>query len=170
MFKNYFFLFAVAGMLGACNNSISKKFFNGYSGGGSGYNELPIDIPPAPRPPTGPQKMCFQMDVGSGLGEISTLTVIIDDNDSVTGWLQYAAPDGKAIRGNMVGLREGKYMDVKYSFTDSTDVKNEIISLKLEGDKLYKKNGVKVLQNGIWILENPLKARFELFMLQTNCK
>lgn len=167
MLKNIFFLLAVVSCMTACN-SISKKFLG--TGGGSGYNELPIDIPPAPRPPTGPQQMCFQMDVGGSPNEISKLTFTLFDNDSVKGWLQYATPLGQTIQGNISGLKEGKYLAIKYTYSDSNRVKHEVIPLKLEGDKLYKKNGAKIEQNGIWILENPLKARFELFMLQTSCK
>jgi len=130
----------------------------------------PIEIPPPPAPYTGPKKFCFEMELGNNPQDMTTMQFYLDDNDSVTGTLNFNFSDRQPIRGNITGLKEGKIIEVKYAYTDSGKLKNEILALKMEGDKIYKKVGPLVEENGVLVLENPLNATLQLFLMQTECK
>ncbi len=132
--------------------------------------EAPIDIPPPPSPYTGPKKYCFEMDLGNNPEENTRMAFVLGDNDSIHGTLDFSYADRKMVHGKIDGLKEGSFIEANYVYTDSGLNKRELLVLKLEGDKLYKKNGVMVEENGIMVLENPLMARLELFVIQTACK
>ena len=132
--------------------------------------EAPIDIPPPPAPYTGPQKLCFEMELGNNSNERTWMHVTLDDNDSMRGVLHYKFSDKPARDGTIEGLKEGALIEMNFAYTDSGKSKIEQLVLKFDGDKVYKKSGPQVEDNGILVLENPAKATFQLFLLQTECK
>ena len=95
---------------------------------------------------------------------------VLDDNDSIHGKLDYTFTDRQPLHGSIEGMKEGKIIDLKYTYVDSGKVKAEEMVFKYEGDKLYKKNGAMVEDNGVLVLENPLRATLQLFLIQTDCK
>jgi len=132
--------------------------------------EAPIDIPPAPAPYTGPKKLCYEMQIGNNPNEYTRMQFILDDNDSIRGRLDYSFVDRPAIHGSIEGLKEGKFIELGYTFTDSGKRKMEQLVLKMEDDKMYKKNGEMVEENGVMVLENPLIAPLQLFLMKVDCK
>ena len=128
--------------------------------------EAPIDIPPPPAPYSGPKKFCFEMELGNSTHDITRMQFVLDDNDSIVGQLDYSFADRSPIHG----IKQGKFVDLLYTFTDSSKRKQEQINLKWEDNKLFKKNGPMVDEDGILVLENPLRASLELFLIKTNCK
>ena len=131
--------------------------------------QLPIDIPPAPAPYSGPKRLCFQMDLGNP-NEMTQMNVILDDNDSLRGSLDYHFADKPLIHGAVEGIKAGKFIELNYAYTDSGIHKVEQLVLKLENDKLYKKTGPLVEEDGRIVLENPLKAKLQLFLMKVDCK
>ena len=95
---------------------------------------------------------------------------VMANYDSIFGKLDYNFSTREPLHGTVEGLKEGKFIELNYAFTDSGVTKHELLVLKMEGDKLYKKNGALVEENGVWVLENPLISRLELFVIQTECK
>lgn len=132
--------------------------------------EAPIDIPPPPAPYTGPQKYCYEMELGNNTREVTSMHFILDDNDSIHGRLDYAYADKPATHGTIEGLKEGSFVELMYTYADSGIQKQEIITIKIENDKIFKKNGPLVQENGVWVLENPLRATLQLFLIKTDCK
>lgn len=175
MVKNIFFLAMVVGLLGACDDVPKRVLPRGK------YaiipekdfpkdKEMTIDLPPPPAPYTGPKQYCFTMELSQNVKETVNLKFVLEDNDSIFGQLDYNYQTREPLHGTVEGLREGKFIELNYAYTDSGLTKHELLVLKMEGDKLYKKNGALVEENGVWVLENPLIARLELFVIQTECK
>lgn len=175
MVKHILFLVVVVCVLGACDDVPKRVLPRGK------YaiipekefpkdREMTIDIPPPPAPYTGPKQYCFEMELGKDANEKVKLKFVLEDNDSIFGQLDYNYTSREPLHGTVEGLREGTFIELIYAFTDSGLTKRELLVLKMDGDKLYKKNGALVENNGIWILENPLISRLELFVIQTECK
>ena len=132
--------------------------------------ESAIDIPPPPAPYTGPKKFCFEMELGNNSKDMTRLQCIIDDDDSIRGRLDYTFSDRLPINGTIVGLKQGKFIELLYTYTDSGQHKVEQLVLTQEEDKLYKKNGALIEENGVLVLETPLKATLQLFLMQVDCQ
>ncbi len=132
--------------------------------------ELPIDIPPAPAPYTGPKKFCFEMQLGENTSEMTHMQFILDDNDSIHGRLDNSYADRLPIHGNIKGVKEGTFLELGYTYIDSGVTKREQMILKWEDNKLYKKTGLMIEENGAMVLENPLNATLQLFLMKVNCK
>ena len=176
MIKNLFLLFTVLMAFTACEDSppkrvmprgkapiIAEKPF-------PKDKELPIDIPPAPAPYTGPKKFCFEMHLGENTIDITRMQFILEDNDSIHGHLDHLFADRLPIHGNFKGIKEGTFVELGYTYIDSGVTKREQMILKWEGDKLYKKIGLMAEENGTMVLENPLSATLQLFLMKVNCK
>lgn len=132
--------------------------------------QVPIDIPPAPAPYTGPKKYCFEMELGSDAKDITRMQFILDDNDSIHGRLDHNFSGRSPVLGNITGIKEGEIIELNYLYTDSGISKTEELTLKLKEDKLFKKNGPMVLdERGIWVIENHRLAKFELFLEERDC-
>lgn len=133
--------------------------------------EVPIDIPPAPAPYTGPKKYCFEMEQGGDPKNITRMHFVLDDNDSIHGRLDHTFGNRPAILGTIEGLKEGEIIEVNYAYEDSGMLKREEMVLKLHDDKLFKKNGPMVKdERGVWILENHRLSKFELYLEQQDCQ
>lgn len=132
--------------------------------------EAPIEIPPAPAPYTGPQKFCFEMELGNNVSEMTRMQFIVDDNDSVQGNLDYSFAERSPIHGSITGVKIGKILELNYEYTDSSVRKCEQITLKMENDKIYKKIGSMVDEGGCMVLENPRLSTLQLFLMKVNCK
>ncbi len=176
MIKNLFFLFTVLLAFIACEDSpparvmpkgkrpiIAEKPF-------PKDKELPIDIPPAPAPYTGPRKFCFEMQLGDNAKDMTRMQFILEDNDSIHGRLDHSYADRQPIRGRVAGIKEGTFLELGYTYIDSGVTKKEQMVLKWEDSKLYKKTGLMVEENGAMVLENPIKATLQLFLMKVNCK
>ncbi len=132
--------------------------------------ERPIDIPPPPAPYTGPKKFCFEMELGSNAQDLTRMQFVLDDNDSIRGRLDHIFTDRLPIHGTVEGVKEGKFIELNYMYTDSGVHKKEELILTLEDDKIYKKTGALIEENGVLILENPVKATLQLFLIQVECE
>ncbi len=176
MIKHLSILFSALSILTACEDSpparvmpkgkkpiIAEKAF-------PKDKELPIDIPPPPAPYTGPRKLCFEMQLGENTNEMTRMQFILDDNDSIRGSLDYSYADRLPIHGTIEGIKEGTFIELVYSYVDGGVRKKEQLVLKLEDNKLYKKTGAMVEENGFMVLENPLIASLQLFLMKVNCK
>lgn len=175
MLKYFFLLFVSTLILTACDDTPKRVLPKGKSPiipdkPFPKDRETPIDIPPPPAPYTGPKKLCFEMELGINANEMTRMEFILDDNDSIRGHLNYTFADRLPIRGSICGLKEGKFIELKYEYVDSAVQKQEQLILKLEGDKLYKKTGPMVEENGVLVLENPLTAQLLLFLIRVDCK
>jgi hypothetical protein len=175
MMKHAFFVLMAAVVLTACDDTPKRVMPKGRTAiipekDFPKDKEIPIDIPPPPAPYTGPKKYCFEMEIGTDPIEMTELKFVLDDNDSIRGTLEYLFAGRMPVKGKVEGLKEGKFIELGYTYSDSGVVKRELMELKMEGDKIYKKNGTLVEQDGVWMLENPLLARLELFVIQTECK
>lgn len=132
--------------------------------------EMIIDIPPPPAPYTGPKKLCFEMELGDNSNEMTRMQFILDDNDSILGRLDYSFADRLPVHGTIEGIKEGDRITLNYLYADSGTHKVEQLILKMEDDKLYKKTGPLVEENGILVLENPKNLTFQLFLIKAECK
>lgn len=133
--------------------------------------EVPIDIPPAPAPYTGPKKYCFEMEQGTDAKNITRMHFILEDNDSIHGRLDHTFSNRPAILGTIEGIKEGEIIELNYAYIDSGMHKREELVLKLNNENLFKKNGPMVLdERGIWVLENYRLSKFELFLEQRDCQ
>lgn len=176
MFKHFLFALIAASVLTACDDGPPKRVF---PKGRAPIiaekdfpkdKEAPIEIPPPPAPYTGPKKFCFEMELGNNPNDMTRMQFILDDNDSIRGRLDHSFADRTAIHGTIEGVKEGKFIELNYAYIDSGQKKSEQLILKLENDKLYKKTGALVEENGILVLEDPLNATLQLFLMKTDCK
>ncbi len=176
MFKHFLFVLLTVFVLAACDDGPPKRVFP------KGRvpiiaekefpkdKETPIEIPPPPAPYTGPKKFCFEMELGNYPNDMTRMQFILDDNDSIRGRLDHSFTDRTPIHGTIEGVKEGKFIEVNYCYIDSGRKKSELLILKLEEDKLYKKTGPVIEEDGILVLEEPLKATLQLFLMKVDCK
>lgn len=176
MVKYLFSLIVIALIFSACDDTPKRTFPKGRGPIIAEKpfpkdKELPIDLPPAPAPYTGPKKYCFEMEIGSGAKDITRMHFVLDDNDSIRGRLDHNFSARSPILGTIVGIKEGDILELNYSYTDSGISKVEELVLKLHEHQMFKKNGPMVLdERGIWVLENHRLSKFELFLEQRDCQ
>lgn len=173
--KHFALLFSIALILVSCDDTPKRVMPKGKAPiiAEKAYpkdREAPIDIPPPPAPYTGPKKFCFEMELGNNTHDITSMQFILDDNDSIVGQLDYSFSGRAPLHGKIEGLKQGKFVDLLYTYTDSSRQKQEQLTLKWEENKLYKKNGPMVEEDGVLVLENPRIASLQLFLMKVNCK
>ena len=135
-----------------------------------GDKESALEIPPPPAPYTGPKKFCFEMEQGGNATDMARMQFILEDNDSIKGRLDYSFTDRESTHGTIEGVIQGNFAELIYAYTDSGIHKKEQLTFKWEGNNLFKKTGPMVEDNGVLVLENPLKAKLLLFLMQVDCK
>ncbi len=176
MFKHFLFVLLTVFVLAACDDGPPKRVFPKGRAPIIAEKEFPkdketpIEIPPPPAPYTGPKKFCFEMELGNNPNDMTRMQFILDDNDSIRGRLDHTFADRTPIRGNIEGVKKGEFIELSYAYTDSGIHKTQQLNLKMENEKLYKKTGALVEEDGILVLEEPLKATLQLFLMKVDCK
>lgn len=126
------------------------------------------DIPPPPAPYTGPIKYCFEKREGDNGMDITTLHLTLD-RDSITGTLDYLPSNRPGTHGTLEGVSIGNLYNLLYRYKDTVEHAVQVI-YKFDNGKLYIKTGAMVEDDGVMVLENPLKSTFVLYMEKVDCK
>ncbi len=175
MIKHISLLFFAILLFSACDDTSKQSTLNGKRStlaekAAPKEKDAFIDIPPPPAPYTGSRKFCFEMQLHADSSDMTQMQFILDDNDSIHGSMIHSFTTRSSIRGSIKGIKEGMFLELSYVYIDSGIRKSEQLVLIAEDDKLYKKTGAMVLENGTMVLENPLTATLQLFLMQVNCK